>query len=225
MNNQQLERIKSTGKINRVAIGGGLSVHVSPDATKKRFVFRYRSPRDGRILNIKIGAFDPTTFTIQDARAAVAKHKATIAAGDDPTPPTKTPRRTAPPPPPTPIGHTKEMTVGELCDRFVTQKTLTCGQRTIANCYLPQINNYIKPPWGAWPVSSLKYGIIKADPSSTNWPFAVTPRRAARSNVSRHCSPTASSSPTTHHRLSHSPTTRSWAARNQARRSTVGRAP
>ena len=164
MTNRDIERIIGKNKVCRYGLGDGLTLCVSPNGNRKRFVYLGRRPGNRVKGEFKIGLFHPTTFTLEDARAAVAKHKATLAAGGDPTPRTKskTRRRTAPPPPP-PTGHTKEMTVGQLCDLFVAHKTLTCSKNTIADSYLPQIKNYIKPPWGAWPVSALKYGIIKAE--------------------------------------------------------------
>jgi len=160
MNNKEVERMKPTGKINRFAISDGLCLHVSPDATKKRFVYRYRRPGQRKMSEIPIGLFHPTTFTLDDARAAVAKHKATLAAGGDPTPRTKskTRRRTAPPPPP-PTGHTKEMTVGQLCDRFLRDLEPNWKPKTLEGHRL-NVKNYIAPTWRDWPVSQLTYGVV-----------------------------------------------------------------
>ena len=153
-NNQIAKLVNTTGKRLDVGAGPGVVVRVSADGRRKSFRSRLQRPGTSgsqQFLKRHIGDFNPPDFGIKQAIQKVSAMKQVLANGGEPEPTVieKTPARR----------DAEEMTVGQLCERFLTELKPNWTTNTY-NGYEGHIRKYIKPRWGDVPCSQLKYGTV-----------------------------------------------------------------
>ena len=149
MTNRQIAALKGTGTQKDHPLGGGLILRVSADGTGKMFRCQLVRPGTRKRIMQNIGAFNPPHFGIKQASAQVLKMKLVLATGGEPTQVKKTPARL----------DAEEMTIAELSTLFEAARRKELEPQTM-EAYASALRKYIKPTWGTWPVSSLKYGQV-----------------------------------------------------------------